>query len=141
MGRFYYPGCRDILQSLDPEASHQPVSTGVPCWSRTMTESRVKVTVHLASHSGPTPIKVYRKTGMRCTLIGNPDGRWVKSKSPVPVDCWACPIYVPTLIFGTERSMLTTWVSVENPIFIYFLFQTFIEVASIERIKTNYRSN
>ena len=51
---------------------------------------------------------------MRCPLIGNPDGRWGKSKSPVPVDCWVLPVAVPTLNFGAERSMLTIGESVEN---------------------------
>ena len=52
--------------------------------------------------------------GMRCTLIGNPDGRWGKSKSPVPVDFWVCPIAVPTFTFGAERSMLPIGASVEK---------------------------
>ena len=51
---------------------------------------------------------------MRFPLIGNPDGRWGKSKSPVPVDCWVLPVAVPTLNFGAERSMLTIGESVEN---------------------------
>ena len=54
--------------------------------------SRVKVTVQLALYIGPTPIKVWRKTGMRCPLIGKLDGIWGKSKPPVPVDCWVCPV-------------------------------------------------
>ena len=94
--------------------SRQPVCTGVPCFSLTMTASRMKVTVQLASYSGPTPIKVWRKPGMRCPLIGNPDGIWGKSKSPVPVYCWVFPVAVPTLTFGAERSMLTTGVSAEK---------------------------
>ena len=95
-------------------ASRQPVSTGVPCLSRTMTASRVNVTVQSASHSRPTPIKAWRKPVMRCPLIGNPDGRWVKFKSPVPVDCWVCPVSVPNLNFGAKRSMLNTGESVEK---------------------------
>ena len=65
-----------------------------------MTVSRVKVTVKSASQFGTTPIKVWQKPSMRFPLIGNPDGRWGKSKSPVPVDCWFCPVDVPTLTFG-----------------------------------------
>ena len=95
-------------------ASCQPVSTGVPCLSCTMTASCVKVTVHSASHSGPTHIKVWHEPGMRCPLIGNPNGRWGKSKSPVPVDCWVCPVAVPNLTFGAARSFLATWASVEE---------------------------
>ena len=114
LGRFDSPTCRAILQSLDPVASRQPVSTGVPCLSRTMMASRVKVTVQSESHRGPTPIKVWQKPDTRCTLIGNPDGRWGKSKSPVPVDFWVCPVDMPTLTFGSVRSMLTTRESVEK---------------------------
>ena len=114
MGRFDSPGCRAILRSLDPEASRQPVSTGVPCWSRTMTSSRVKVIVQSASQSGPTPIKVWWKPVMSCPLIGNPEGIWGKSKSPVPVYCWVFPVAVPTLTFGDKRSMLTIGESVEK---------------------------
>ena len=67
----------------------------------------MKVAVQSASQSVPTPIKVWRNPGMRCPLIGNPGGRWGKFKSPVPLDCWVCPVAVPTLTFGSERSMLT----------------------------------
>ena len=85
----------------------QPVSTDVHCLSRKMTASRVKLTVHSASHSGPTPTKVCRKLGMRCPFIENPDGIWSKYKSPVPVDCWVFPVAVPNFTFGAARSMLT----------------------------------
>ena len=95
-------------------ASRQPVSTGVPCLSCTMTDLRVKANAKSASHSKPTPIKVWRKPGMSCPLIGKPNGRWGKSKSPVPVYCWVFPVAVPTLTFGAERSMLTTGVSAEK---------------------------
>ena len=114
MGRFNYPCCRAIIQSLDPEASRQPVSTDVPCWSRTIKASCVKVTVQSESHIGPIPIKVWRKPSMSCPLIGNTDGRLGKFKSPVPVDCWVCPVAVPNLTFGAERSMLTIGESVEK---------------------------
>ena len=95
-------------------AARQPVITGVPCLSCTTTSSRVKLTVQSASHSGPTPIKVWQKPGMRCPLIGNPDGRWGKSKFPVPVDYWVFPVSVPTLAFGAARYMLNTGASVEK---------------------------
>ena len=51
---------------------------------------------------------------MRCPLIGNPDGIWGKSKSPVPVNCWIYPDAVPNLTFGAAGYMLTTGVSVEK---------------------------
>ena len=38
----FHHNSRAIIQSLDPEASHQPVSTGVPFWYRTITASRVR---------------------------------------------------------------------------------------------------
>ena len=79
-----------------------------------MTVSRVKVTVQLVSQIGNTLIKVWRKPGTRCPLIGNPNGRWGKSKSAAPVDCWVCPVAVPTLTFGAERSMLTIGASAEK---------------------------
>ena len=114
LGRFYSPGFRDIFHSLEPEASHQPVSNGVPCWSHMMMALNVKVTVQLASNSAPTPITVWRKPGMGCPLIGNPNRRWGMSKSPVPVEFWVCPVDVPILTFCSKRSMLTTGASVEK---------------------------
>ena len=48
---------------------------------------------------------------MRCPLIVNSDGIWGKSSPPVPVDCWVCPVDVPTVNFSAARSMLTTGVS------------------------------
>ena len=107
MGRFASSGCREILQSHGPEALSHPVSIGVPWLSHTITASRMKVTVPSASQSGPTPIKVWRKTGNICSVIGNPDGSWGKFKSPVLVDCCVWPVAVPTLTVGDERSMLT----------------------------------
>ena len=95
-------------------ASLQLVITAVPCLLRTVTASRVKVTVQSESHSGTTPTKVWRKPGMRCPFIGNPDGRWVKSRSPVSVDCWVFPVAVSTVTFGAARYMLTTGASKEN---------------------------
>ena len=92
----------------------EPVRTGLPCLSCTITALRIKVTVQSASHSEPTPIKVWWKPGMRYYLIENPDGRWGNSKSPVPVYCWVCPVDVPTLNFGSVSSLLTTGSSVEK---------------------------
>ena len=77
-----------------------------------MTASRVKLTVQSVSHSGPIPIKVWRKPGIRFPFIGNPDGRWGKARSPVPVDCWVCPVDVPTVTFFAARYMLTKGASV-----------------------------
>ena len=112
MGRFSSPGCRAILQSRGPEASRHPVSTGVPSWFCKIAALRVKMTVQSASQSGPTPIKVWWKPGMKCPLIGNHDERWGKFKSPVPVDCWFCPVVVPTLTLRAEKLMLTMGASV-----------------------------
>ena len=75
--------------------------------SCTITASHVHVTVHSASQSGPTPIKVWRKPVIICPVIGNTDGSWGKFKSPVPVDCCVWPVAVPTLTLGDERSTLT----------------------------------
>ena len=97
MGRLASPGCRAILQSRGPEASLHPVINCVPWVSFTIAASRVKVTVQSASQSGPTPIKVWRKPGIICPVIGNPDGIWDKFKSPVPLDCCVWPVAVPTL--------------------------------------------
>ena len=105
--RFSSPGCREIIQRRGPEFSHHPVSTCVPRVSRTMTASRVNVTVQSASQSGPTPIKVCRKPGIIFPVFGNPDGIWGKFKSPVPVDFFVWPVAVPTLTVGAERLTLT----------------------------------
>ena len=106
-GRFSSPGCRVILQRHGPEFSRHPVSTGVPRVYRTITASRVNVTVQSVSHSGPTHIKVWRKPGIICTVIDDSDGGWGKFKSPVPVDCFVWTVAVPTLTVGAERLKLT----------------------------------
>ena len=100
-------GCRAILQRRGPEFSRHPVSTGIPWAYLTTTAVRVNVTVQSASQSGPTPIKLWLNPGMICPVNGNPEGSLGKFNSPVPVDCWDCPVAVPTLDFGAERSMLT----------------------------------
>ena len=67
----------------------------------------MKVTVKSESQSGSTPIKVWRKPGIICPVIGNPDGIWGKFNSPMPVDCYVWPVAVPNLTVGSERLMLT----------------------------------
>ena len=114
LGRFSSPVCRAILQRRGPEFSRHPVSTGVPRVSRTITTSRVNVTVQSALHNGPTTIKVWRKPGNICPVMGNTDERQGKFKSPVPVDCCDWPVAVPTLNFGAERLTLTMGASAEK---------------------------
>ena len=104
--RFASPGCRAILHRRGPEALRHPISTDVPWVSRTITDSCVKVTVQSASQSGTTHIRVWRKPGIICPIIGNPDGSWGKFKSPMPVDCCVWPVTVPTLTIWAERLML-----------------------------------
>ena len=114
LGRFSLTGCRTILQRRGPEFSRHPVSTGVPRVSFTINASHINVTVQSASQSGPTPIKVWRKPGIICPVIGNPDGSWGKFKSPVPVDFCDWPVAVPTFTFGAERSTLAMGASTEK---------------------------
>ena len=114
LSRFYSPGMRDIHQSLGHVASHQPVSIDVPCLTRTISASRMKLIAQLASHSGPTHIKIWRNPCIRCPLSGNPGGRWGKARYLVPVDCWVFPVDAPTVYFGAARSMLTTGAYVEK---------------------------
>ena len=94
--------------------SHQPVSTYVTCLFLIMTALRVKVTAQSASHRGPTPIKVWRKPGMRCPLVINSDRRLGKAKLLVPADCCVYPVDVPTATLGAARSMLNTGASTEK---------------------------
>ena len=82
--------------------------------SHTNNASHVKVTVQPASQSGPTPIKVLRKTDIICPMIGNPDVRWGKFKFPGPVYYCVWPVVVPTLTVGAERSRLTMGASAEK---------------------------
>ena len=82
--------------------------------SLTITAARVNVTIHSASHSGPTPIKVCWNPGMICPVTGNPEGSFGIFNSPVPVDFWYWPVAVPTVTFGEERSMLTMVASAEK---------------------------
>ena len=114
LDRFSSPGCRAILQRSGPEFLRHPVSTGVPQVSHTITAERVNVTVQSVSQSVPTPIKMWRKPGIICPIIGNPDGIWGKFKPPLPVDCCDWPVAVPTLNFGAERLTLTMGESAEK---------------------------
>ena len=84
------------------------VSIAVPCFSITNTALCLKVTAQSTSHRVPTPIKVWRKPGMRCSLVGNSDRRWGKSKLTVPADCCGLTVVVPTVTLGAARSMLNT---------------------------------
>ena len=70
LGRIFSSGWRAILQRRGPDCSRQPVRTGLPCESLTITAARVNVTVQSASHSGPTPIKVCLNPGMMFPLNG-----------------------------------------------------------------------
>ena len=106
IGRFDSPGFMYICQSQVPVDSRQPVSMDVPGLLRTVTSLHVKVAAHSVSHRVPTPIKVWHNPGIRCPLIGNSDGRWGKSKLPVPAYCCVCPVAVPTLTLGAARFML-----------------------------------
>ena len=107
LGRFSSPGCRTIIQRRGPELLRHPVRTGVPQVSCTIAAACVNVTVQSASQSGTTPIKVWRKTGIICPVIGNTDGSWGKFKFPMSVDCCDFPVAVPTLTFEAKRSTLT----------------------------------
>ena len=100
-------GCRAIIQRHGPKFSRHAVSTGVPRASLTITAARVNVTVQSASQSGPKPIKVWRKPGIICPVIGNPDGSWGKFKSLVPVDCCVWTVAALTLTVGAERLAFT----------------------------------
>ena len=113
-GRFASLSCRAILQRRGPECSCHPVRTGMPRASLTINAACVNVTVQSASHIRPTPIKVFWNPGMICPVTGNPEGIFGRFNSPVPVDCWDCPVAVPTVNFGAERSMLTMGASAEK---------------------------
>ena len=72
------------------------------------------MTAYLLSHRGHTPIKVWRKPGMRCPLVINSDRRLGKAKLLVPADCCVYPVDVPTATLGAARSMLNTGASTEK---------------------------
>ena len=86
----------------------------MPSASLTITAARVNVTVQSAAHIGPTPINVCRNPGRICPVTGNPEGSFVRFKSPVPVEFWDWPVAVRTVTFRAERSMLTMGASVEK---------------------------
>ena len=85
LGRSDFPGWRSCLQRRGPDCSRQPVSTGIPFASLTITAARVNLTVQFASHSGPTPIKVCLNPGMICPVTGNLEGSLGRFNPPVPV--------------------------------------------------------
>ena len=114
LGRSESPRCRAIFQSRGPVNSLQPVSTAMPCFSLKVTALRVKVNAQSASHRGLTPIKVWRKPGMRCPLMGKSNRMCGKAKFPIPADCCVFPVSVPTVTLGAAQSMLTTGSPEEN---------------------------
>ena len=107
LGRVDLPGWRAIIQRRGPDCSRQPISTGLPCASLTITATRVNVTVQSASHSRPTPIKVCLNPGMICPVTGNPEGSLGKFNSHVPMDCCDWPVSVPTVTFRANMLTLT----------------------------------
>ena len=114
LGRFDLPGWRAILQKRGPDCSRQPISTGLPFESQTITAAYVNVNVQSASHSGPTPIKVCLNLGMICPVTGKSYGGLGIFSSPVPTELCVCPVAVPTVTLGAERSMLTMGASAEK---------------------------
>ena len=114
LGRVVSSGWRAVLQSRGPDCYRQPVSTGLPCESLTTTSALVNVTVHSASHSGPTPIKVCLNPGMICPVTGKLAGSLRILSLPVPVESWVWPVAVPTVTYGAVRSMLTIGASAEK---------------------------
>ena len=74
LSRFSSLCCRAILKRRGPDFLRHPVSTGVPWASINITAVHVNVTVKSASHSGPTPIKLWQNPGIICPVIGNHDG-------------------------------------------------------------------
>ena len=86
-GRFSSPCCTAIHQRLGLECSRHPVINGMPRASLTTTDAHMNVTVQSPSHSGPTPIKVWRDPGIICPVTGSPEGGFGIFNSPVPVDC------------------------------------------------------
>ena len=114
LGRFDSPGWRAILQRRGPDLSRQPVSTGLPDVSLTITAARVNVTVQSASHSGPTHIKVCLNTGMICPVTSKSERILGRFNSPVTVELCVWPVAVPTVTLGAERSMFTLGMSAEK---------------------------
>ena len=108
------PDWRAILQRRGSDCSRQPVSTGLPCESLTITAARVNVTVQYTSHSGPTPIKVCLNPGMKCPVTGKSYGSLGRFNSPVPAELCVCPVAVPTVTLGAERYMFTMGASEEK---------------------------
>ena len=113
-GRYDSPGCRVILLRRGTDCSLHPVSTGMSRASLTITAALVNVTVQSASHSGPTPIRVCQNPGMIFPVTGNPEGSYGRFNYHVPVEFCDWPVAVPTVTFGTDRSMLTMGASAEK---------------------------
>ena len=63
-----------------------------------MTVSVLKVTVHLASQSGPIPIIVCLKQGITWPVNGKLEGRCGWFRVAMPEECWVFPMAVPTVI-------------------------------------------
>ena len=103
-----------IIQRCGPDCSRQPVITGLPCESPTITTTRVNVTVQSASHSGPAPIKLCLNPGMICPVTGKSQESLGVFNSPVPAELCVCPVAVPTVTLGAERSMFTMGASAEK---------------------------
>ena len=114
LGRFDLTGWRAIIQRHGPYCSHQPVSTGLPCASLTITAAHVNVTLQSASHSRPTHIKVCLNPGMICPVTGKLEGSLGRFNSPVPVEFCVWTVAVPKVTLWAERSMLTMGASAEK---------------------------
>ena len=100
LGKWAWSGFNEMRHSFAPVVSYQPERIGCCCGLYTMNASLVNSTRQLASHILPIPKRVCLNDGMTWPVLGKVAGSIGIFSSAVPVDCWTCPVAVPTLIFG-----------------------------------------
>ena len=103
LGKWAWSGFNEMRHSLAPVVSRQPERIGCCYGLYTITAILVNSTRQSASHILPIPKRVCLNDGMPWPVLGKLAGSIGIFSSAVPVDCWTCPVAVPTLIFGAAR--------------------------------------
>ena len=95
-----------MRQRPSPFLSLHTVIIGDPPWLYMMTFFLVKVTLKLASHMGPSTMRVWWKEGMTLPAQGKFGGRLERPKLAAPLNWCGWPLAVPTVTLGAVGSKL-----------------------------------
>ena len=99
-------GVSAMRQRQSPFFSLHLVSISDPPWSYIMKLFSIKITLQLASHMGPKPMRVWQKEVTTLSARGKSRGRLGRPKLAAPLDWCGWSLAVPTVILGAVGSKL-----------------------------------